>query len=515
MNQTTNERQLSRRQFLKLGASAGLGMALSHAGCLWSRRNSLTSSSSSTGVWVNDIQSQLNPTRVGRIVRPASHEELTDLVRRAGKEGSKLSVAGGRHAAGRQQFITDGVLVDMRGLNRVISLDAENGIVDAEAGILWPELMNELARRQQGAAHAWGIVQKQGMDRMSLGGSLGSNIHGNGLGLPPIVSQIESFVLVDATGAARTCSRKENSELFPLAVGGYGLFGLVHSLRLRLMRRRKLRVSVQMVDVADVTPTLTRHQAEGSLYGDWHYCPDSSSKDFLGRGVQATYQLLHEHDDAPVTNAESSTREDWLGLVTLGHVNRGEAFARYVEGSLRQNGNIVWSDTFQLDHLYVDNYHAIVDKRLGARVPASELLVEFFVPREAFAAFLDEVRADFLQHHVDLVYGTVRFYERDTETFLPWAREPCACVVFNLHVVHDDAGKRALTETFRRVVDITARHGGTFYLTYHCFATRAQTERCHPHMPEFLRAKLRHDPHEVFQSDWYRHHKALFSNALI
>jgi hypothetical protein len=64
------------------------------------------------------------------------------------------------------------------------------------------------------------------------------------------------------------------------------------------------------------------------------------------------------------------------------------------------------------------------------------------------------------------------------------------------------------------VVDITARHGGTFYLTYHCFATRAQTELCHPRLPEFLRAKLRYDPAEVFQSDWYRYYRRMFTNVI-
>src|ERR1043166_189343 len=196
---TGSQNKISRRQFLKLSTTAGLGLALGPVGCCLSRRTK-SLAASPPAVWVNDIHSQLNPTLVRRIVRPESLNELTDLVRRAANEGNQLSVAGGRHAAGRQQFLTDGVLVDTRGLNRVISLDAERGVVEAEAGIIWPELIDELARRQQETAHPWGIVQKQGMDRMSLGGSLGSNIHGNGLGIPPIVAQIESFVLVDATG---------------------------------------------------------------------------------------------------------------------------------------------------------------------------------------------------------------------------------------------------------------------------------------------------------------------------
>jgi hypothetical protein len=41
---------------------------------------------------------------------------------------------------------------------------------------------------------------------------------------------------------------------------------------------------------------------------------------------------------------------------------------------------------------------------------------------------------------VDVVYGTVRLIRRDVETFLPWARDDYACVVFNLHTTHDATG---------------------------------------------------------------------------
>jgi hypothetical protein len=55
------------------------------------------------------------------------------------------------------------------------------------------------------------------------------------------------------------------------------------------------------------------------------------------------------------------------------------------------------------------------------------------------------------------------------------------------------------------------RRGGSYYLTYHRYATREQVEACYPQFPEFLRLKRQHDPEERFQSDWYRHYKKLFA----
>ena len=77
--------------------------------------------------------------------------------------------------------------------------------------------------------------------------SLGlANIHGRGLTLRPIIGDVESFTLMQADGELVTCSRRENSELFGLVIGGYGLFGVVTSVRVRLVPRKKVERVVEL-----------------------------------------------------------------------------------------------------------------------------------------------------------------------------------------------------------------------------------------------------------------------------
>src|SRR5262249_17242918 len=160
-----------------------------------------------------------------------------------------ICIAGGRHAMGGQQFATGAVLIDMRPMNRIIALDAERGIVDVEAGIEWPQLVHGLIALQAGQPVAWGIIQKQtGAARLTLGGALAANVHGRGLALRPIIADVEKFTLMDADGRLLACSRSENSELFRLAIGGYGLFGVITRVRLRLMPRSKLERVVELID---------------------------------------------------------------------------------------------------------------------------------------------------------------------------------------------------------------------------------------------------------------------------
>ncbi len=70
-------------------------------------------------IWVNDIHSQLNPTQVLGISQPRPREDVQSLVRAARKDRKAISVAGGRHAMGGQQFGTDTQLIDIRKMSRI------------------------------------------------------------------------------------------------------------------------------------------------------------------------------------------------------------------------------------------------------------------------------------------------------------------------------------------------------------------------------------------------------------
>jgi hypothetical protein len=113
----------------------------------------------------------------------------------------------------------------------------------------------------------------------------------------------------------------------------------------------------------------------------------------------------------------------------------------------------------------------------------------------------------------DLIYGTVRFTEADRDTYLPWARQAYACVVFNLHTPHSPAGIERSATAFRRLIDLAVARDGSYYLTYHRWAGREQLLACYPKFPDFLALKRRYDPDELFHSDWYAHHRDLARNT--
>jgi len=413
---------------------------------------------------------------------------------------------------GGQQFGTDTLLIDIRKLNRVLHLDRERGILDVEAGIEWPGLIEGYLTLQKSDIRQWGIAQKQtGADRLTIAGTLAANAHGRGLAMKPFVSNVESFVLVDAEGTARTCSRTENPELFGLVVGGYGLFGILTSVRLRLVPRTKVERVVEIRTVDDLMLAFEKRASDGFQYGDFQFSIERASEDFLHKGVFSCYRSVPL--ETPITSLRKTLSDDkWRQLLFLAHTNQKRAFELYADYYLSTNGQVYWSDTHQLS-IYPDNYHVEIDQKLHAPYPASEIITEINVPRSTLSGFLDEVREDFRKNSVNLIYGTIRAIERDDETFLPWARERYACVIFNLHTVHNGEGLQRSADAFRRLIDLAAGRGGSYYLTYHRYAFRNQVEACYPRFAEFLQLKRKYDPAERFQSDWYRHYRTMFEGA--
>ena len=486
---------LSRREFL---AAAGL-LLVPKIG------------TSGSGTVVNDVHSQLNATTVREVLTPTSVQALEHAVRNAVANRYALSIAGGRHAMGGQQFGDDTVLIDVRSLNRVRRFDPERGTIEVEAGIQWPELVAWLVEHQQGAVKPWGIAQKQtGADRLTIGGALAANAHGRGLRMTPFVGDIESFELIDASGARRACSRTSEPELFRLAIGGYGLFGVVSAVTLRLVPRRKLRRVVEVRSVEGLMSAFESRIADGCIYGDFQYDIDPKSDGFMRRGVFSCYRAVPDSTPMPAAQRELTDR-DWAGLLQLAHADKSAAFDKYSSYYLTTDGQVYWSDLHQLS-TYLDDYHRPLDARLQ-RPRATEMITEVYVPRPALADFFGEVRDTFRRNGAEIIYGTVRLIEQDGETFLPWARHSWACTIFNLHVEHTPAGIERSAEAFRALINMAIRRGGSYFLTYHRHATRKQVEACYPQMADFLRLKRKYDPELRFQSDWYRHYARMFAGA--
>ena len=490
-----NLTRLKRRDFLKTISAAPF----------------LTSASldSSPGTLVNDVHTGWNPTWVDQVEQPTSAAEVQALIKAARKRGKIISVSGSRHATGGQQFARHSVLVDMRRMNRVLDFDAKSGVLGVEGGIEWPDLIQGYLKAQ-GSAPLWGIRQKQGGgDHMTLGGALSANAHGHCLGAPPLIGDVEWIEITSNDKQPQRCSRTEEKELFSLAIGGYGLFGIITAIGLRLTLRRKVRRNVEALTLAEADALVEKRAADGAAFGYFQYNSDETSLDFMRTGILTTYEPVGP--DTPSGEANGDIDEAPLAsLLALAHKDRRSAYTHYAKFELSKNGNVEWSDLHQLSS-YPSGYHASLNLSVGGERKGADLIWEFYVPRNELITFLEEARRAMLKSETPLIYGTVRFIEQDRDSFLAWAKKRCACVILTPHFSGDAPGIRKATDLYRQLAQAAVRHGGSFYLTYNRFAGRSEIDAAYPQFSDFLGLKRKYDPNELFQSDWYRHYRDLYA----
>lgn len=454
----------------------------------------------------NDIHSKLNFTKHREIIKVKSGMQVQALLDSPRYQNCSFCIAGGRHSMGGQQFLTDGVLLDTSLFNQVVDFNPLAGRITVEAGILWGDLVASLERLNQQHKCNWSILQKPtGADDISIGGSLASNIHGRVLGQKPFIADIERFTAIVADGTRQNVSRTENAELFSLAVGGYGMFCFVEEVTIRLIRSTKLMRKVELTDSRKLIDKLSQLQSEGATYGDFQFCIDSSAESFLTNGILSTYHPVADHTAGNTNNVELS-ESNWRELLRLAHLDKQQAFSTYSNHYQRTNGQIYSSETFQLS-LYVPDYHDslndVCHSTNSTSTKGSEMITELYVPKTRLHEFLEASKAALKKQCADVIYGTVRMIEKDDESFLAWAKEDYACVIFNLHVDHDQISILRSKNSFRALIDIALAMGGSYYLTYHRYASKQQLMQAYPQFKTFIDKKIEYDPTGKFRSNWF------------
>lgn len=114
-------------------------------------------------------------------------------------------------------------------LNKFISFDRLNGIIECESGVLLSEVL-EISVPQ-----GYFLYVTPGTKFVSLGGAIASDVHGKNHHAEGCFSEyILEFKLMIENGDIIICSRAENTEKFWATIGGMGLTGVILSAKFKL-----------------------------------------------------------------------------------------------------------------------------------------------------------------------------------------------------------------------------------------------------------------------------------------
>ncbi|MDF1708921.1 MAG: FAD-binding oxidoreductase [Paracoccaceae bacterium] len=150
---------------------------------------------------------------------PAALSELTSAIPR-----------GMGRSYGDSAINPDGV-IDMRGLNRMISFDPDAALLVAEAGVTLADVIAAFLPR------GFFPMVTPGSKFVTLGGAIAADVHGKNHHVDgSFGDHVAWFDLLCPDGEERRCDPQTNPELFNLTFGGMGLTGIV--LRAAIWLRR-------------------------------------------------------------------------------------------------------------------------------------------------------------------------------------------------------------------------------------------------------------------------------------
>lgn len=124
--------------------------------------------------------------------------------------------------------LSDNILSTKR-LNKFISFDRINGILECESGVLISEILEVIIPQ------GYFLYVTPGTKFISVGGAIASDVHGKNHHSEGCFSEyLLEFDLLDEKNEILKCSKQENPEKFWATVGGMGLTGIILSAKFKL-----------------------------------------------------------------------------------------------------------------------------------------------------------------------------------------------------------------------------------------------------------------------------------------
>ena len=420
-----------------------LGLTLITAACALSQ-SPLPSSS----VVANDV-SRLNPISVRQVYEVHDVEQIREALREAAESHLKVSIAGKRHSQGGQTAHPNGIVLDMTGFNRILRLDQPHKIITVQSGVTWEQIQDYVN------PYGLAVEVQQASNIFTVGGSLSVNAHGRDPNYGPIIQTVHAFRLMKADGSVVSVSRTENRELFPLVIGGYGLFGVILDVDLGLTDDDVYEKREQSMPYTEYLGYFLKNVKGNPEVGLEYAWPSIRKKDFLQHFAVYTFTKTKKRP-AGIFNLrqEGEIEFNRSALAMSRHSDLGKDMRWFLQESV--------ADLVSTHTVSRNNAMRPPIKFLAYNSPAdTDILQEYFVPVGNLVSSIDDFRKVLLDGKVDLLSATIRYMPRDSESFLAYAREDCFALVLYINQSLSPQGKDDAEQWTRKLVEAALRNRAT------------------------------------------------------
>lgn len=443
---------------------------------------------SAPGVAVRNVTG-LYTVEVARIATPKTTD---DIVRALADWPGRVCIGGGRYSMGGQVGLVGGLQLDMRGMNRLLWLDAPARKARVQAGMRWRDLQDHLD--PQGLA----VKTMQSYANFSIGGAVSVNAHGRYVGHGPVGHSVRALQLVLADGRVVEASRSERAELFAAAIGGYGAVGVITEVELELAANVHIERSYTPMAL-DAYADHFRQRVQGDPTAVLH------NADLLPPAFDQPHAVTWRRCsvEKPLTDAtrlvprQQSYAKERRMIRLLTETPGGAALRRsVVHPLLNRSPAVQW-----LNH---EASRDVAELEPESRSASTYVLQEYFVPVRHFLGFARAMAAELQRANVQALNISIRHSPADRVSALPWAREEVFCFVLYYRQGTGVEAQTAVGVWTRALIELALKHEGRYYLPYQLHAEPRQFNAAYPEAVALRRLKAEVDPRGRFSNEMWR-----------
>ncbi|CAM4224217.1 L-gulono-1,4-lactone dehydrogenase [Mycobacterium basiliense] len=405
------------------------------------------------------------------IVRPTSEDQLAEVVAKAAQRGERVRAVGTGHSF-TDCACTDGVMIDMTGMQRILEVDSAAGLATVEGGAKLHPLFAQLA--ENGLA-----LENQGdIDKQSITGATATATHGTGARFANVSAQIVSLRLVTASGDVLTLSEGDDYLAARVSIGA---LGVISQLTLKVVPLFTLHRDDELRPLAGTLDRLDEH-VDSNDHFEFFVFPYAETA-----LTRTTRRSDEEPRPTPAWKRRIGDHVENAGLSLICRTGR-----QFPSAAPRLNRLLtsLMSPSSVQDH--------------GWKVYASARNVkftemEYAIPREHARTAVQRVIDLVRRRKLPIMYPLeVRFSAPD-DAFLSTAHGRDTCYI----AVHQFTGMEYETY-FRAVEEIMDEFGGRPHWGKRHYQTAATLRDRYPDWDRFAAVRDRLDPNRAFLNNYTR-----------
>lgn len=444
-------------------------------------------------ITINDF-SRLNATQVHQVSIPTSYQELQDIIKYTNTHNFKITVTGARHSQGGHAFYPNAIIINLEKLNKILDFDPSKKLITVQAGATWQQLQKFLHSH----GHAVKIMQYANI--FTLGGSLSVNCHGIDPHFGPLIESVKSIKILQADGSIVHASRSENPELFSLAIGGYGLFGIILEVTLQVVKDDLYKPETKLVSIDNYVEKIKALQNDPNIGFHFAFLTLTPfKKNLFGKIVCLDFKKIDEaqFSDKKQTNIRQLQQPQFTKIKKIGvklwSKSKIIKALHWIPESKKYNKIISRNNIMSppVDHMCINSSQS------------THLLQEYFIPVDNFTQFIASLEKITQQLNVNIMHIALRFIPKNTESYLSYTSTDRIGIVILINQKFNEQDYKKTEKWTQELIQSAYTLGGAYYLPIQLHATKDQALKTYPQLDTFFAFKKSYDPAELFMNHFY------------